>query len=382
MTNSAQFGAAVFAACLLAAGMAHGQRTVPPRQFAPGIVTTIPPKPETEEMFSGPRPLVEVPAAIPGLAYDPKLAPKSSTIFERAKEVTLRRTIWNLEFSFKPMRMLYVDVPQPSNRMQRQLVWYMVYRVRNLGKHITPVEDREEVKLASGETLTVHVNYKRGETNEVEFLGRKTTDLRFFPHFVLASTEYNKGYLDRVIPAALEPIKAREFPGREQKIYDSLTISEVPIKISDEKNDNSVWGVVTWTDVDPRIDYFVVYVQGLTNAYRFEDPAGAYKSGDPPGTGRKLTKKTLQLNFWRPGDTIDPNEEEIRYGCRTDGDAAEQAKILGYYRISKPLDHLWIYRPTEPPADEVPTAAPKPAGPATAPAEAPKPEVTPPAAAP
>ena len=30
-----------------------------------------------------------------------------------------------------------------------------------------------------------------------------------------------------------------------------------------------------------------------------------------PGTGRKFTVKTLQLNFWRPGDTVEENEEEI-----------------------------------------------------------------------
>src|SRR5205085_1584904 len=115
-------------------------------------------------------------------------------------------------------------------------------------------------------------------TNDVEVFGRKTTELRFFPQFVLHSTEYKKEYLDRVIPAALGPIKAREFPGRpEQVLYNSLNISEVPIAISDERTDHSVWGVVTWTEIDPRIDYFTVNVQGLTNAYRFADPAGGFK---------------------------------------------------------------------------------------------------------
>jgi hypothetical protein len=339
---------------------------VPPRQFAPGVVRTIPPKPETEEMFSGPRPLVEVPAAIPGLEYEPKLAARTSTIFERSKVATLRRTIWNLEFSFKPIRMIYVDIPQANSRMQRQLVWYMVYRVRNLGNHITPKEEVEEFKLESGEVARVHVNFSRATTNEVEMFGRKTTELRFFPHFVLASLEYDKEYLDRVIPAALEPIRAREFPGRkDQKLFDSLTISEVPLPLSDEKNDNGVWGVVTWTDIDPRIDYFAVYVQGLTNAYRFEDPPGAFKSGDAPGTGRKMTRKTLQLNFWRPGDTVDLSEEELRYGCRVDADPAEQAKIFAEYGIDKPIDHLWVYRGTAPPAAAA--ATPNAATGATAP---------------
>jgi hypothetical protein len=359
MKCSAKVAAAVFWAAVIGFALpAKGQQ---PRNFAPGVLTTIPPAPQAAEMFSGPRPLVELPLAIKDLQYEPKLAASSSTIFERSQAATLRRTIWNLEFSFKPMRMIDVDVPQASGRMQRQLLWYMVYRVRNLGHHLKPKgmvtpenisadKDPSEEVLALVEPTVPEAKelYEKFKdfTNEVEgFGGAKTTQLRFFPHFVLHSTEYKKEYLDRVIPAALGPIKQREFPGRpEQKLYNSLNISEVPISISDDKTDNSVWGVVTWTDVDPRIDYYIVYVQGLTNAYHFVDPAGAYQAGNPPGTGRKFAKKTLQLNFWRPGDTIDPHEEEIRYGCRLDPDAAEQEKILKEYGIEKAVDYVWVYR--------------------------------------
>ena len=134
----------ILAAVAIAAALLAGHRAVlaqaPPIEFAPGVLTTIKPEPQDEEMFSGPRPLVEVPIAIEGLEYDPKLNPKTATVFERAKMATLRRTIWNLEFSFKPMRMVYVDIPQPTGKMQRKLVWYMVYRVRNLGGHIRPEE--------------------------------------------------------------------------------------------------------------------------------------------------------------------------------------------------------------------------------------------------
>lgn len=307
-----------------------------------------------EETFSGPVPLVEVPIELESIEYAPQLHPKSATAYERAKAVTLRRTIWNLEFSFKPMRMIYVDIPQPSGKMQRKLVWYMVYRVRNLGGHLKPVEVVETIDKAS-EPATQHITFKTEPTDEVELFGKTTTSLRFFPHFVLASTEYDKEYLDRVIPAALAPIKAREFPGREVQLHNSLTISEVPLLKSDDMNDNSVWGVVTWIDVDPKIDYYLVYVQGLTNAYQFEDPMGAFKKGDAPGTGRKFLKKTLQLNFWRPGDTVDPHEEEIRYGCRIDPDEADQKAILAEFGIDKPVDYIWRYRAT------TPVAAPRPA---------------------
>jgi hypothetical protein len=331
-------------ALALAAGPRWAQRSVPPRQFAAGVVTTIPPDLESQELSSGPLALVE-PLAIPGLEYDPQLASKSTTAYERSKVAFLRRAVWNLEFSFKPLRMMYVDIPQGSGRMQRKLVWYLVYRVRNLGNHMRPKEVVEEVTGADGRVIQTNVTYEREPTQEVEFFGRTTTELRFFPHFVLASTEYNKEYLDRVIPAALEPIKAREFPGRpDVKLYDSLSISEVPLPISDEASNHGVWGVATWTDIDPRIDYFRVYVQGLTNAYQPEDPPGAYQAGNPPGTGRKIAKKTLQLNFWRPGDTLHPHEGEIRFGARIDPDPDEQAKVLAHYGVEKPIDYLWVYR--------------------------------------
>jgi hypothetical protein len=334
----------------------------PSRTFAPGVIRTIPPAPQAEEMFSGPQPLVEIPAVMKDSKYEPKLSSPSSTVYEKSQQVLLRRTIWNLEFSFKPMRMITVDVPQANGRMQRQLLWYMVYRVRNPGNHLKPkglitpqslaaegevIDPNEEllalIDPAVPEAKELYEKFK-DTTDEVEVFGRKTTELRFFPHFVLHSTEYKKEYLDQVLPAALGPIKAREFPGREDTfVYNSLNISEVPLPVSHDANEG-VWGVVTWAHIDPRIDYFVVHVQGLTNAYKFEDPAGAFKAGDAPGTGRKLLKKTLQLNFWRPGDTVDLKEEEIHFGCRLDPDPADQQAILKEYGIQKPVDYVWVYR--------------------------------------
>ena len=46
-----------------------------------------------------------------------------------------------LDFKFKPVRMIWVDIPQPSGYMQRKLIWYMVYSVTNTGKVMHPVED-------------------------------------------------------------------------------------------------------------------------------------------------------------------------------------------------------------------------------------------------
>ena len=186
--------AALVAMALVAAVFAQAPQPIKP--FAKGVITTIPVAPQDEEMFSGPRPLVEVPLIIDGLEYEPKIAAKTSTVFEKAKIATLRRTIWNVEFSFKPMRMVYVDIPQPNGKLQRKLVWYMVYYVRNLGGHIRPLPQVEEVLKeatvvdANGTKagLTpglVHVKFSKETTDEVEVFGKPSTELRFFPHFVL-----------------------------------------------------------------------------------------------------------------------------------------------------------------------------------------------------
>ena len=316
------------------------------RPLATGIVTSIPPTPVAEETFSGPLPLVEVPANIPDLEYTPNFAAKSSTVFERAKSVTLRRGIWNLEFSFKPMRLLPVDVPQPTGRMQKKLIWYMVYQVKNAGGHLA-VKEEKRLFQDTVEEITYKVEPATELTEKVVGADGTITEqpvrIRFFPQFVLESKEFDKAYLDRVIPAAVQPILDREFPPQSRPeglvLHNSLTISSV-----DLQPDQSAWGLVTWEDVDPRIDYFSVYVQGLTNAYKFEDDQAAYKAGDPPGSGRKFMKKTLQLNFWRPGDTVEQKEEEINYGVRLEQNPAEQQEIFKLYGVDKPLDHLWVYR--------------------------------------
>jgi hypothetical protein len=349
-------------------GPAAGQEDQPKRQLAPGILTVIPSEPEEDETWHGPLPLVEVPINIENLDYQPNFAAKSATVFERSKGVTLRRGIWNLEFAFKPMRMIYVDVPQATGKMQRKLIWYMVYRVKNKGGHFQ-VEEVPDEKPPTADGSISHSTFKMTPVPELtegklgpdgaiekDDAGKpimQPVKIRFMPHFVLQSKEYNKEYLDRIIPSALAPIKAREFPGEKKiTLHDSVSISSVDVPLSDARIDKSVWGVVTWEEVDPRLDYFTLYIQGLTNAFKFEDPAGAFQKGSPPGTGRKFTTKTLQLNFWRPGDTVEENEEEIRYGVRLDADSKLekgifsdlQLQIFAEHGIDKPLDYLWLYR--------------------------------------
>jgi len=296
--------------------------------LAPGVMTVIPPAPENAETETGPVPIVELVSGMPDLDWTPHFDPKSNTLREMAKRVIYRRRIWCLEFSFKPLRMIEVDVPQPNGKMQRKLIWYLVYRVRNDGYDLDP----KGISDPSG-----------GEVFKVED-DVTIEPLRFFPHFVLRSVEFEKEYLDCIIPPAQRAIQQREKPGSGIRLLNSVEMSTVRIPLSDGRVDRSVWGVATWADVDPRIDFFSVFVRGLTNAFRFEDPPGAYQVGSPPGTGRVFTFKTLQLNFWRPGDALLEHEREIRFGVPIDPSPEIQKQILDRYGLEGRLDYLWVYR--------------------------------------
>jgi hypothetical protein len=308
--------AGIFALLPLATVEAQGVR-----RLAPGVLRVIPPEPNEEETFLGPVTL----DPLTRFEWTPNYAAETQTLQQKASKVVLRQNVWNLEFSFKPLRMVHVDIPQPSGRMQRKLIWYMVYRVRNLGEHLTPVPIEDEYQNRTFGTQ---------RTDEVLNVGaaQPAASVRFYPHFVLETRREQKAYLDRIIPVALPVIAAREADGG--RLYNSVDISRIPVPVGREETDG-VWGVAMWEDVDPRVDFFSILVQGLTNAYR------TTTTSDGSTVHRQ---KTLQLNFWRPGDTHNEHEKEIRYGIPAVADPEEQNYILSQYGISQRLDHLWAYR--------------------------------------
>ena len=289
-----------------------------PRQLAPGVLTTIPPSFEPADTVST-HDLLEV-RANPALQWTPEFLAASKTLYGMSDKVKFRREIWCLELSFKPLRMIEVDLPLASVGTERKLVYYLVYRVRNTGQVLKPVRGDDGVYTAEM---------------------AKGGPVRFLPQFVLESHDrepngepVSKAYLDRVIPAAVAAISQRETP--ERMLLNSVEMAEQPIPVSDERIDKSVWGVATWTDVDPRIDFFSVYVGGLTNAYRWAETPNAYKAGDPPGKGRRFARKTLQLNFWRPGDELLLSEREFRYGVPLSN--------ADFYGVRDGVAYRWVYR--------------------------------------
>jgi hypothetical protein len=292
-------------------------------QFAPGVVNVIAPAPHPEETFSGPLTLQSLIDAHPEIQWSapdfaegrPNFDPRTRTLVEMARQVTLRREIYCLEFSFKPLRMIYLDIPQPNGRMARKLIWYMVYRVRYRGGDLRPATE-----LVGSAPL-----YKRVEAVNYE-------SRRAFPMLVLEDFVRDKRYLDRVLPTAKERIAVRE--QITAPLYDSIEMPSVPIPMSADDDAPGVWGVATWEDLDPTIRFLSVYVSGLTNAFE----------QDGEGDDAPYKKKALRLNFYRPGDAINPLEDRIRFGVPAYQNPTEQEYVLKQYGIETRLDYEWVFR--------------------------------------
>ncbi len=294
------------AACALvwAVGLAApaADRAAGFRPLAPGALTVIPapaappgaPAASTDTVSSAD--LVDITVARADMAWKPLHAPPQTTFVGRGRHREHLHDVWNLEFAFKPPRLIDVDVPTAGAKMQRKRLWYLVYRVRNAGG-------------------------RRPDIDATDAARRSTTTfeqpIRFVPQFVLESREplaegeglaSYRAYLDRVIPTALGPIRAREAGGRD--LLDSAEMVAQEIGPGEER-----WGVATWEDVDPRIDFFSIYVRGLTNAFRWRPrPGAAITAAAPPGSAMEQALRTLRLDFWRPGDDRDEAEEEMSVG--------------------------------------------------------------------
>jgi hypothetical protein len=303
------------------------------RATAPGVEVTIPVENEKAATFSR-HDMVEV------LAVDPTFGERpAASGLAIAKDVVFEHEIYMLEITLKPMRMVFVDIPNTEGRFDRKQIWYLLYRVKNTGKVW-------KHSFTDGTATSVEVNTDK--------------PIRFIPRITLetwvSGKETRKIYPDRLIPVAIPEIEKREDAGRRlknvaevvpepaAKLHNTIEMMR-DIPPSPEGQDLSVWGVATWEDIDPTTDHFSVFIQGLTNAYRWEDakagepPAYVYKPGDPLGKGRKRTQKTLRLNFWRPSDRYDEHEEEIRFGYwKHSGEGRFDIKP------EERVDYLWLYR--------------------------------------
>ena len=263
------------------------------RTLAPGVLTVIPADSSADDPLQR-EDILEITRA--QKAWTPLQAPQGETLVERAKNRTFLRDVWCLEFAFKSPRMIDVDIPTTEFRMNRKRVWYLLYRVKNVGGRRTLIDPEDATRLSTQPFQQ---------------------PIRFVPHFVLESFEglsasegalAYRAYLDRVVPTALAPIRKRE--GIQGELYDSARMLAKDIAPGEER-----WGVAVWEDVDPRIDFFSIFVRGLTNAIRWRElPGAVFGPAATPGAGMDHALGCLKLDFWRPGDEGTVTGEEMSIG--------------------------------------------------------------------
>jgi len=312
------------------------------RDLAPDVMKTIPVSLNVMEAFNT-HDVVE-------LTTDNNYPWAKNVRFDRLAGLPDQPAVSCLQFQFKPIRMIEIELPTKQGTLEKNLVWYMIYSVTNkkwdtANKEIVQ-KLREPVTTESLPTLDLAINPGSSISSENVADGKhkikpEDVPITFIPQFILASTQENadskakSGYLDQFIPLALGPIMQRENYGKNFEIPFNTTEKTI-------EPGETVWGIAMWTDIDPKLNYFSVFVSGLSTAYQWVDPEGVYKKGDFPGTGRKMARKTLKLNFWRPGDAANLSEKDIRYGF----------PIPSVVKISQetqkadqaPVDYEWVYR--------------------------------------
>jgi hypothetical protein len=165
--------------------------------------------------------------------------------------------IWVLDFAFKPLRMLPVEIPGKGRRQ----VHYLAYRVVN------------------------HTGKPR----------------EFVPQFTLV-TDTGKRYEEAVLPKAVKLIQAREDYSIPR--LGAVDIAGIIPPSTKEGVDDAVHGVAIFEGVDPHADGMKIYIRGLSDGW---------KATPAPDGGKPVVKyKTLRIDVIRRGDHRNLNEKELQ----------------------------------------------------------------------
>jgi hypothetical protein len=138
-------------------------------------------------------------------------------------------------------------------------------------------------------------------------------------------------YADRYLPLVVKSIQQFEDPNRT--LLDKFELESTPIPVMEDESDPGIWAVAVWEDVNPNLDFISVYVRGLTNAYKIKFDADA---------NQKLQHKTLQLNFWRPGDSVEQTRDSIIYGIPLVDKPLDQIEVSQKYHLPGPRLDIYL----------------------------------------
>jgi len=195
-------------------------------------------------------------------------------------ELNEQPNLFVMEVQFRPMGLVTVPITDPqSGRTSRQLIWYQVFRTRNVALE-SPVDN----------TDTKPVNPK-------DPIPRPYMIPEFF--LIADGKDRVQVYADKVIPEAVAAIEQREKLELKNTVE---IIQRIPEPAADGDDPTWIYGVATWSGIDPETDYFKLFAEGFSNGYK------TTKIGDE----QVLLRKTIELKYWRPGDDIQQTDAEIR----------------------------------------------------------------------
>lgn len=277
------------------------------------------------------------------------------------KEMQKQERLFEMEVTFKSMRMRWVNITDPKDptKKTRERVWYLVYKAVN--RKLDVPDDGGLVA--------------KNEEDEIK-------PPYFIPRFTLVTTDNNeyKIYRDVVIPEAIADIRKREsrYEGQGPLIntVDAAKPVPQPVAITD-KQQNAIYGVAMWRGVDPKTDYFTIYMSGFSNAFmdrksaeqlnveqlrrlnlelgrKAEDLASLDKDQllallfPKLGMDEQVYRKVIVQKFKRPGDEFFETELEFD---RIPADDPKDPK--SYYP-------RWIYVPDDAREPAAKKPAPKP----------------------
>ncbi|MEL7495970.1 MAG: hypothetical protein AAFN77_00065 [Planctomycetota bacterium] len=291
-----------------------------PRPLAPGVLETIP-------IDLNPRDMHSLPMMMPGMQateYVPKTHPAEATLYGQGHRVILYRdNVWEYEFSFIGLRQARVRVPDAKGQLINKNFWYLVYRIRNTGKTMTYAKVKQNPEF---DHIKHDLRYDQLVAAE---------KINFRPQFTLTGWVEGRGKYQKVeYPSVVNPVAAyriRQLEDPNQVLLDTEQMVEAEIPMAKNDADPGVWGVAIWEDVNPRLDFVSVYVQGLSNAYRL--------NRQQPNQPSKL--KTLQLNFWRPGDVVAEKRDDVEFGIPLVDKPEEQIEICKRYALPGPVIHVY-----------------------------------------
>ena len=255
--------------------------------------------------------------------------------------------LWIFELQFKSLRMVEVEITDARTGTKRpELLYYLVYQ--SINREIDRKQQEEDIR-------------------PINDLGENPPANFFVPEITLVTTDNGQRTVvrDSVIPEAQSVISRRE---RIRLLNSVESAQQIPATVpKDAEDPESFYGVAIFKGVPADTDFFTLFLSGFSNGYKLVKGPVAYDdlkqladdgkllvsdqvwNGDltadwraaaqvgdlhrpnkfPPdgAAGQQwyytvtndridddvqVWRKTLIQDYWRPGDSFDQNEKEIR----------------------------------------------------------------------